>query len=121
MRDIRGDLRERAKLIEQAIIIEENRCKKLIDQLKRERDGKLQNLKIQLEAVNRLAEVAAWQYAARAAVSSSYPNSGRCNGRYNPVLQTAVNDCGQHQSRSAGIDNASPLTAKSSSAKSPAW
>jgi hypothetical protein len=76
MRDIRGDLRERAKLIERAIITEENRCKRLVDQLKRERDGKLQNLKVQLEAVNRLAEVAAWQYAARVAVAAAIRTAG---------------------------------------------
>jgi hypothetical protein len=71
VRDIRGDLQERAKRIEQAILAEENRCQKLIDQLEREHDSKLEDLKIQLAAVNTLADIAAWQQAARAAVAAA--------------------------------------------------
>jgi len=57
MRDIRGDLQDRAGLLEEQINAHEAQFDKLIEQLKREHDTRLEDLKAELEAVNRLLEV----------------------------------------------------------------
>lgn len=57
MRDIRGDLQDRAGLLEEQINAHEAQFDKLIDQLKREHDSRLEDLTNELEAVNRLLEV----------------------------------------------------------------
>jgi hypothetical protein len=57
MRDIRGDLQDRANLLEEQMNAHEAQFDKLIDQLKREHDARLQDLKTELEAVNRLLEL----------------------------------------------------------------
>src|SRR3990170_8532656 len=57
MRDIRGDLQDRAGLLEEQISAHEAQFEKLIDQLKREHESRLEDLKAELEAVNRLIEV----------------------------------------------------------------
>jgi len=57
MRDIRGDLQDRAGLLEEQINAQEAQFEKLIDQLKREHESRLEDLKAELEAVNRLIEV----------------------------------------------------------------
>ena len=56
MRDIRGDLQDRASLLEDQINAHEAEFE-LIEQLKREHDSRLQDLKAELEAVTRLMEV----------------------------------------------------------------
>lgn len=57
MRDIRGDLQDRAALLEEQINAHEAQFEKLVDQLKREHESRLEDLKAELEAVNRLMEV----------------------------------------------------------------
>ena len=57
MRDIRGDLQDRANLLEEQISAHEAQFEKLIDQLKREHDQRLGDLKTELEAVNRLLDL----------------------------------------------------------------
>lgn len=57
MRDIHGDLQDRASLLQEQINAHEAQFDKLIDQLKREHDSRLEDLKAELEAVNRLLEV----------------------------------------------------------------
>jgi hypothetical protein len=57
MRDIRGDLQDRAALLEEQINAHEAQFDKLIEQLKREHDSRLEDLKTELEAVNRLMEL----------------------------------------------------------------
>jgi hypothetical protein len=57
MRDIRGELQERASLFEEQINAHEAEFEKHIDQLKREHDSRLEDLKAQLEAVTRLMEI----------------------------------------------------------------
>ena len=57
MRDIRGDLQDRAGLLEEQINAHEAQFDKLLDQLKQEHDSRLEDLKAELEAVNRLMEV----------------------------------------------------------------
>lgn len=57
MRDIRGDLQDRANLLEEQINAHEAQFEKLIDQLKREHDQRLEDLKAELDAVNRLLDL----------------------------------------------------------------
>ncbi|MEX1060592.1 MAG: hypothetical protein WED13_06180 [Methyloceanibacter sp.] len=57
MRDIRGDLQDRAALLEEQINAHGAQFDKLIEQLKREHDSRVEDLKAELEAVNRLREV----------------------------------------------------------------
>jgi hypothetical protein len=57
MRDIRGDLQDRAALLEEQINAHEAQFEKLIEQLKQEHDSRVEDLKAELEAVNRLMEV----------------------------------------------------------------
>jgi hypothetical protein len=57
MRDIRGDLQDRANLLEEQINAHEAQFDKLIDQLKREHDQRLEDLKAELDAVNRLLDL----------------------------------------------------------------
>jgi len=56
MRDIREDLQDRAGLLEEQINAQEAQFDKLIEQLRREHDARLEDLKSELEAVNRLIE-----------------------------------------------------------------
>jgi hypothetical protein len=56
MRDIRGDLQDRAALLDEQISAHEAQFDKLLDQLKREHDARLDELKTELDAVNRLIE-----------------------------------------------------------------
>ena len=57
MRDIRGELQERASLFEEQINAHEAEFEKHIEQLKREHDSRLQELKAELQAVTRLMEI----------------------------------------------------------------
>jgi hypothetical protein len=57
MRDIRGDLQDRATLFEKQINAAQAQLEKLIEQLKREQDSRLEYLKAELDAVNTLMEV----------------------------------------------------------------
>ena len=68
MRDIRGDLQERANIVEHEINAEHAGFEMLLEQLKREQDRTLEDLKAQLRAVKRLVEVATWQHSLRTAV-----------------------------------------------------
>jgi len=69
MRDIRGDLRYRAYMVQHRINAEHAQFETLILQLKMEQDRRLEPLKAQLRAVNKLIDVAAWQYDVRAALT----------------------------------------------------
>ena len=71
MRDIRGDLQNRAYMVQHQINAEHARFEMLILKLKTEQDRRLEPLKAELRAVNKLADVAAWQYNVRAALTLS--------------------------------------------------
>jgi hypothetical protein len=57
MRDIRGDLQDRAALLGEQINAQEAQFEQLIDQLKREHDTRLEDFRAELDAVNRLMEL----------------------------------------------------------------
>jgi hypothetical protein len=65
MRDIRGDLAERAQRIRQEIDSEHARFAALLLQLKSERDQRLEPLTAQRQAVHKLLGFAAWQHHVR--------------------------------------------------------
>jgi hypothetical protein len=54
MRDIRGDLQERANWLEEQINAAQGQFEKYLEQLKDEHDARLKDLKSELEAVNAL-------------------------------------------------------------------
>src|SRR6476660_5472836 len=57
MRDIRIDLQERARLIEDQISASYAQFEKMIEQLQNERDGKVSDLKAEFAALGKLMEV----------------------------------------------------------------
>ena len=57
MRDIRGDLQERASLVEQQINATQNQFNRLMEQLKSEHDTRAIDMKAALNAVNRVIEI----------------------------------------------------------------
>ena len=75
MRDIRGDLQDRADIFEQQIGVENARFERLILQLKTEHDNKLELLRAQLRLADKLLEFTDWHHnlcatlAARIAVA----------------------------------------------------
>jgi len=71
MRDIRGDLEDRAHMVQHQIDVEHAQFETLISQLKTEQDRKLDALKAQLRAVYKLIDIAAWQYNVRAVLTLS--------------------------------------------------
>jgi len=73
MRDIRGDLQDRANLLEEQINAHEAQFEKLIDQLKREHDQRLEDLKAELDAVNRLLDLELRRLETAPAASAPMP------------------------------------------------
>ena len=71
MLDIRGELRERAYMVQHLINVEHAHFEQMLLQLKTEQDKRLEALKAQLRAVNKLIDVAAWQYNVRTALTLS--------------------------------------------------
>jgi hypothetical protein len=69
MRDLRNELYERMKLLEHKIKAEDARYQRLVEKFKAERDGKVANLKAQLDAIDKLSELSAWQESARATLT----------------------------------------------------
>ena len=75
MRDIRGDLQDRAALFAQQISIENARFERVISHLKAEHDTQLEHLRAQLRLANKLLEFTDWHHnvcatlAARIAVA----------------------------------------------------
>ena len=73
MRDIRGDLQERASLVEQQINVAHDQFEKLIQQLKREHDGRAIGLKAELDAVNRVIEIEHRRLGSTTSAPKSHP------------------------------------------------
>ena len=68
LRDIRGDLRDRANVVEQQISAENVRFEQLILHLKAEQDRRVEHLTAQLQVVNKLLGFATWQHNIRSAL-----------------------------------------------------
>jgi len=69
MRDIRGDLQERASAIRQQINAECANYEKLIAQQRSELQHRLKDLEVQTQTVNKLLEFANWHHEVRTAVA----------------------------------------------------
>ena len=73
MRDIRGELQERASLAEQQINAAQNQFEKLMDQLKSEHDSQTIDLKTTLNAVNSVMEIEHRRFGSATSVPNSRP------------------------------------------------
>jgi hypothetical protein len=73
MRDIRGDLQERANLLEQQINAAKDHFVKLVEQLKREHESRLRDLKAELDTVNRVMEIEQQRLRSATSVPKSQP------------------------------------------------
>lgn len=71
MRDIRGDLQDRANLLEEQINAHQAQYDSLIEQFKREYDARLDELKAELEAVNRLMDLELRRHGGRPQAQSA--------------------------------------------------
>ena len=88
MRDIRGELQERASLFEEQINAHEAETERLIEQLKREHHFRLEDLKAELEAVNRLMEIELRWFSAPAAPTVQTPEAVH-HAVHQPAQQSA--------------------------------
>src|SRR5262245_65614100 len=57
MRDIRGDLQDRASLLEEQINAHEAQFEKLVTQIRAEHEAKLEDLRAEFDAVTKLLEL----------------------------------------------------------------
>ena len=89
MRDIRGDLQDRASLLEEQINAHEAEFEKLIQQLKREHDSRLEDLKAELEAVTRLMEVELRRLSSAPATSTMQTREPVHHAVHQPAQQSA--------------------------------
>jgi hypothetical protein len=75
MRDIRGDLQDRANLLEEQIKAQRGQFEKLIEQIKREHESRLEDMRTELEAVNTLMEIENRRIGVASAVPQGQPQS----------------------------------------------
>jgi hypothetical protein len=68
MRDLRSDLQERADMVRRRIDAEDAQFRALLLQLRTEHSSRLENLKVQLQAVQKLLGFAAWHHDVRTAL-----------------------------------------------------
>jgi predicted RNase H-like nuclease (RuvC/YqgF family) len=87
MRDIRGDLQERAHLLEQQINAEHAQFEKLIQQLTTEQESRVEELKTELEAVNRVKDIEHRRLGS--ATSAPQPQSQQSRAQQQPQLPNA--------------------------------
>ncbi len=73
MRDIRGDLQDRANLLEEQINAHQAQYDTLIEQFKREYDARLDDLKAELEAVTRLMDLELRRLGTRQSAQAAAP------------------------------------------------
>jgi hypothetical protein len=73
MRDIRGDLQDRVKLLEEQRKAQQGQFENLIEQIKREHEARLEALQTELDAVNTLMEVENRRLGGVAAVPHEQP------------------------------------------------
>jgi len=96
MRDIRGDLQDRAALLEEQISAHEAQFDKLIEQLKREHDSRLEDLTTELEAVTRLMDL-----ELRRIETVPAPSAQRAQGREQPAPPAVHQPQSVHQPQHA--------------------
>lgn len=90
MRDICSDLRERAETVQQRMNAEDARFETLLLHLKTERDSRLEPLKLELRAVNKLIDFAAWQHNVRTALLIAIAGTAAAELSVRKPLETRV-------------------------------
>jgi CII-binding regulator of phage lambda lysogenization HflD len=90
MRDIKSDLQERVDLVQKQINAEHAQFEKLIFQLKTEHNSRLEDLRVQLRAVNKLIDFSAWQHNVRAALLLAISGTEAAEVSANKALETAL-------------------------------
>ncbi|MBM3543094.1 MAG: hypothetical protein FJX44_01095 [Alphaproteobacteria bacterium] len=73
MRDIRGDLQDRANLLEEQCKAQQAQFEKLVEQLKREHESRLEELRIEQAAVNTLMEIENRRMSGAGSMSQTQP------------------------------------------------
>lgn len=73
MRDIRGDLQDRANLLDEQVKAQQAQFEKLVDQLKREHESRLEELRIEQAAVNTLMEIENRRMSGAGSMSQTQP------------------------------------------------
>ncbi|MGV1013747.1 MAG: hypothetical protein ACOYB4_02115 [Methyloceanibacter sp.] len=73
MRDIRGDLQDRANLLNEQIKAQQVQFEKLIEQLNREHNSRLEDLRTELDAVNTLMEIEHRRLSGAGSVTQQQP------------------------------------------------
>jgi hypothetical protein len=89
MRDIRGDLQERAHLLEQQINAEQAQFEKLIQQLTTEQESRVEELKTELEAVNRVKDIEHRRLGSATSAPQPQPQSQQSRAQQQPQLPNA--------------------------------
>ena len=102
MRDIRGELQERANLFEGQINAHEAQFDKLIDQLKRDHNQRLEDLKTELEAVNRLLDFELRRFSSAPAAPAAQTPEAVHDGVDQPAQQSAPQPPHQHSEHQPG-------------------
>ena len=89
MRDIRGELQERASLFEEQINAHQAEFEKHIEQLKREYDSRLEDLKAELEGVTRLMEFELRRFSSAPAAPTVQTREPVHHALHQPAQQSA--------------------------------
>ena len=89
MRDIRGELQERASLFEEQINAHQAEFEKHIEQLKREYDSRLEDLKAELEGVTRLMEFELRRFSSAPAAPTVQTREPVHHAVHQPAQQSA--------------------------------
>ena len=89
MRDIRGELQERANLFEEQIDAHQAEFAKLIEQLKREHDFRREDLKAELEAVTRLLDIELRRFSSAPAAPTVQTPEAVHHAVHQPAQQSA--------------------------------
>jgi hypothetical protein len=97
MRDIRGDLQDRANLLEEQVNAAQAQFEKLIEQLKREHESRTEELKSELEAVTTLMELEHRRLASVASGPKVQPMHPQAQGQHQAQAQHQPQAQAQHQ------------------------
>jgi hypothetical protein len=97
MRDIRGDLQDRANLLEEQVNAAQAQFEKLIEQLKREHESRTEELKSELEAVTTLMELEHRRLASVASGPKVQPMHPQTQGQHQAQAQHQPQAQAQHQ------------------------
>lgn len=114
MRDIRGDLQDRASFLEEQISAAEAQFEKRVEQLKREHQAKIEDLETELEAVKRLMEGEQRRLGSAAPVQDerrASPPQEAAPRRHAPIAHAPEAEPHEHEVAVAEPRRAAPMPA----------